>query len=99
MVLGMHRRLGARLCGLLVAGVLTAQGTQTLSPKIQRRVFNLFGASAALTYEPTRCLVLMATGALAVPQQRYAYQFDPDVFYRVAPVSASVGLAIGFRLY
>jgi hypothetical protein len=97
--LGMHHRLGARVCGLLLAGVLTAQGSQTLAPQTQRRMFNLFGASVALTYEPGWRVVLQATGVLAIPQQRYAYQFDPAVFYRVAPVSASVGLAVGLRFY
>jgi hypothetical protein len=97
--LGMHRRLGARMCGLLMAGALTAQGSQALAPQTQRRMFNLFGASAALMYEPGWRIVLLATGVLAIPQQRYAYQFDPAVFYRVALVSASVGLAVGLRFY
>jgi hypothetical protein len=97
--IGMHRRLGARACALAVAGVLTAEGTQTLAPEVQRRAFALFGGSAALMYEPAWRVVLVASGGLGVPLQRYAYQFEPDVFYRAAPVAVTASLGIGLRLY
>lgn len=91
-------RLEARACAAVTAGRLTAQGSNTFSPRVQGRPFVTLGGSllAAVALSPR--FELVARLAAGAPLVRDAFQFSPEVFYRVGSVTleADLGLAIRF---
>jgi hypothetical protein len=97
--LGLQGRLGVRACGMGVAGQLAARGGQTVAAQGHTRPFGLFGGSAAVVLHPAWRVEMMLTGGVGVPLQRYAFQFEPAVFYRASAVSLTGGLTVGVRFF
>lgn len=96
---GMGRRLGARTCALGMVAALLAKGVQTLAPEAHHRLFAVVGGSVAVIYQPVRRVEIVASAGVGYPLQRYSFQFDPAVFYRVAPVAVMGGLGVGLRFH
>jgi hypothetical protein len=88
----------ARACAAATAGRLTVQGSNTFSPRVRQRPFVTLGGSLLAALGLGRRFELVARLAAGAPLVRDAFQFSPEVFYRVASVTleADLGLAMRF---
>jgi hypothetical protein len=91
-------RVEARACAAGSLGRLAAQGSRTFDPGSVARAFATAGGAARLAVPSgSRVQVRIRFGAGA-PLWRDAFQFDRDVFHRVASVTlvGDVGLGVRF---
>jgi hypothetical protein len=91
-------RVEARACAAGSLGRLAAQGSRTFDPGSVARAFATAGGAARLAVPSgSRVQVRVRVGA-GVPLWRDAFQFDRDVFHRVASVTlvGDVGLGVRF---
>lgn len=89
--------LQARGCGAALAGVLSASGSNTYSPRSSARPFVTAGGSLLVTVDLGRRLVASARSSLGASLIRDAFQFTPEVFHRISSVTLGLDLGLGLR--
>jgi hypothetical protein len=88
-----------RACGVVHAGLITAEGRATQDPESHRRPLLAFGSSAQLTWVAWNFLALPLRAHLAFPTNHDTFGFYPVAFYRIPVMSYNVtaGLEARFR--
>jgi hypothetical protein len=88
----------ARACVAAVGSRISARGSQTFLPESHVQYLMAAGASLWVTLEVAPHVALEASVAAAPSLRRDSFAFDPNVFYRVAPmtVTGSLGLGVTF---
>lgn len=88
-----------RACGLVHAGLITAEGRATEDPESHRRPILAFGSSLQLTWVAWDFLALPLRAHLAFPTSHDTFGFYPVAFYQIPAMSYNVtaGLEARFR--
>lgn len=94
---GAIARLELRACATLLAGRLASEGSYTYSPRSASRPFAAAGGSLLTAIMLASRVELGARVAAAAPFARDAFQFTPEVFYRVASVTLELELGLAVR--
>jgi hypothetical protein len=89
--------LEARGCATALAGWLAASGSVTYSPRSYTRPFAAAGGSLRLAAGVARHLVLSGRVGVTASLIRDAFEFSPEVFHRVEPVTLDAELGVGLR--
>jgi hypothetical protein len=89
--------LDLRACAAATLGRLTVQGTNTYSGRSAYRPFVAVGGSALAALGLGQRFEVGVRVAGAAPLIRDAFQFVPQVFYRVASVTLEVDLSLAMR--
>ena len=91
-------RVEARACAAGSLGRLAAQGSRTFDPGSVARAFATAGGAARLAVPSGARVQFRVRFGVGAPLWRDAFQFDRDVFHRVASVTlvGDVGLGVRF---
>jgi len=87
----------ARACAAGALGRLTAQGSNTFDARSAARPFAAVGGAARLTVPIGSVMEVRARFVAAAPLWRDAFEFNPQVFHRVASVTLVGELGLGAR--
>lgn len=86
-----------RVCGSSLAGKLRASGAQTLMPESHTRPFAAVGATVAISVRLAAGISLRTTVSTLASLVRDSFQFQPEIFHRVAPVLLVGGIFCGVQ--
>src|SRR5262249_53697660 len=87
-----------RACAAGMGGRLRADGHDTYFPASGPRPFASAGGNVLLQMDLPARLAITASAGAGVTLVRDAFEFRPDVFHHVAPVTGVAALGLGLRL-
>lgn len=92
-----YKRSSLRPCAAVSYGRLGARGTRTFVPASESVVWVEGDLQVEAAWEPIPMLMVFIAPAIGIPFKRYAFDFEPYEFHRVAPLTVSGITGIGLR--
>jgi hypothetical protein len=86
-----------RPCLLVLGGQLHAEGSDTEAAASETRPWWALGASALLFFKTSEQLLVVARFGGGYPLVRDTFQFKPEAFHHVPPITLEASLGVGFR--
>lgn len=90
--------LALRPCGFVTAGMLLAEGIDTLDPQRTWRPWGVIGGSLIGIWTPFAPVRFSLTARLGRPLVRDAFEFEPETFHEVPSWAANAGGAVEVEL-
>jgi len=90
--------LTLRPCGFVAAGMLRAEGTDTLDPRRIWRPWGVVGGSVIALWKPVAPVGLSLTARFGRPLVRDTFEFEPNAFHEVPGWAANASGALEVEL-